>query len=175
MFDVLQRGRIAEDGSLVEGSVVLDAYCGTGAMALEALSQGAERATMMDLGRGAAQTARDNILALNETARAHVIEADPANPPPVRDRTRDVATLVFIDPPYGQNLAPDALTRLAEAGWIADGAVAVVEIGAKEGFVPPDGFALIDERRYGAARIMFCRYRAQGRDDGTRRRDAAIA
>jgi 16S rRNA (guanine966-N2)-methyltransferase len=46
---------------------------------------------------------------------------------------------------------------LASAGWLAPGCLAVAEIAAKRGFVVPEGFDLLDERRYGAAKLLFLR------------------
>jgi 16S rRNA (guanine966-N2)-methyltransferase len=46
---------------------------------------------------------------------------------------------------------------LAAAGWIADGALAIVEIGAREELAMQAGFTLMDERVYGAARLVFLR------------------
>jgi 16S rRNA (guanine966-N2)-methyltransferase len=42
-------------------------------------------------------------------------------------------------------------------GWLAPRAMAIVELAAKEPFSPPAGFAMIDERTYGAARLVFLR------------------
>jgi 16S rRNA (guanine966-N2)-methyltransferase len=42
-------------------------------------------------------------------------------------------------------------------GWLAARAIAVVETAADEAFLPPDGFTLIDERKYGAAKLVFLR------------------
>ena len=66
--------------------------------------------------------------------------------------------LVFLDAPYRSGLTDSALTALAREGWIAPGAVAVAERAAKEDLRTPGGFALIDERRYGAAKVAFLRY-----------------
>ncbi len=65
--------------------------------------------------------------------------------------------LVLMDPPYNQDLAAPALGALATAGWLAPGALAVVELMAKEPFTPPEGFELVDERKYGKARLVFLR------------------
>jgi 16S rRNA G966 N2-methylase RsmD len=70
------------------------------------------------------------------------------------------AALAFLDPPYGKGLAAPALTALAAAGWLATGALCIVETAAKERIEPPPGFAALDERRYGAARLVFLRYDA---------------
>ena len=48
-----------------------------------------------------------------------------------------------------------AIVALDAAGWIDEKALIVVELGARETVTPPPGFRLIDERRYGAARLCF--------------------
>ena len=143
VFNILTHGRDA-----VAGARVLDAFAGTGAMGLEALSRGAAHATFMD---SDCEPCRANVEALGETGGAAVIEGDCLHPPPADAPCR----LVFLDPPYGGDLAAPALVALGEAGWIADGAVCVVEVAAGETFAVPDGFEPFDERHYGAARIVF--------------------
>jgi 16S rRNA (guanine966-N2)-methyltransferase len=63
----------------------------------------------------------------------------------------------LLDPPYRSGLAGPALTALAATGWLAPRAIAVAEIAADEEFSLPDGFTLIDERKYGAAKLIFLR------------------
>jgi 16S rRNA (guanine966-N2)-methyltransferase len=62
-----------------------------------------------------------------------------------------------MDPPYNQDLAPPALAALHRAGWLAPGALATVELMAKEPFTPPEGFEILEERKYGKARLVFSR------------------
>ena len=62
------------------------------------------------------------------------------------------ASLVFLDPPYGQQLVPRALQGLAAAGWIAPGALIIAETGRDEGWSPEQ--PVLVERRHGAARIL---------------------
>ena len=79
----------------IEGSVFLDAYAGTGAVGIEALSRGAKRAIFVDKSRAAVEVIRENLTTLGLTDRAevycgkalHVIE-------------RMQADIVFLDPPY---------------------------------------------------------------------------
>jgi 16S rRNA G966 N2-methylase RsmD len=66
--------------------------------------------------------------------------------------------LVFLDPPYRSGLGPPALTALAAAGWIAPGAICVLEIGTAEHGTAPGGFTILDERRYGKAKLVFMRF-----------------
>ncbi|PWC53656.1 16S rRNA (guanine(966)-N(2))-methyltransferase RsmD [Azospirillum sp. TSO22-1] len=157
IFNILAHSGWGPDGgSPVEGAVVVDTFCGTGALGLEALSRGAERASFLDLGRGALDAVRANVAELGEAGRTAVLRADATKPPPAREP----ATLVFLDPPYGQDLAPRALAALARAGWLAPGAVAVVEEEAGAVVEPPEGFALLEDRRYGDTRVLFLVYEA---------------
>ena len=82
----------------------------------------------------------------------------PTGPP----RAPFACALAFLDPPYRSGLGAPALTALAAMGWLTARAVTVVEIAADEAFSPPDGFTLIDERKYGAARLIFL-HRAGGK------------
>ena len=134
-------------------AAVLDAFAGTGAFGLEALSRGAAEAVFIENDRDALAALRRNIATLGETARSRIIAGDATRPP----RATVACAVAFLDPPYKSGLAAPALTALAAAGWLTPDALAVVEIGAREAFLPPDGFALLDERVYGAARLVFLR------------------
>lgn len=155
IFNILAHSGWGPDGgSPVEGAVVLDGFCGTGALGLEALSRGAARALFLDLGRGALDAVRANIAELDEGARAIVLRADVTKPP----AAREAASLLFLDPPYDQDLAPKALAGLARSGWLRPGAVAVVEEAAGAVVEPPPGFAVLEERRYGDTQVIFLAY-----------------
>jgi len=155
LFNILEHGHFVEGGgSPFRNAHVLDAFAGTGALGLEALSRGAASATFMETGRQALDAIRRNVEACREEDKAEILKADATHPPKARVKS-DIA---FLDPPYRSGLAVPALEALAEAGWLADGAVCCVELAADEDFTPPEGFETLDERRYGAARIVFLRY-----------------
>lgn len=155
VFNVLAHGGAGLGGrDAVTGARVLDAFAGTGAMALEAVSRGASHATCMESDPTALDFCRANVQALGEEARVTVLGGDCLRPV----RADAPCTLVFLDPPYGSGLAAPALGRLAAAGWIAKGAVCVVELAAREPFAPPPAATVLDQRRYGAARIVFLRF-----------------
>ena len=154
LFDILEHGRLVEGGgSAVVDAIVLDAFCGSGALGLEALSRGAAEAVFMDASRAALDCARANAKRL--VVKANFILASVANPP----RPLKPATLVFLDPPYGSGLAGPAMAALSKAGWFAPGAIASLELPGVElaRFETPPGFERLDERRYGKARILLLR------------------
>ena len=142
LFNILAHG----DFPGIEGAEVLDAFAGTGAFGLEALSRGAARATFID--RDVAW-ARRNADALGEDGVV-TIAADALAPPPA---PRPVA-IAFLDPPYGQGLAGPALAALGDAGWIGPATCAVVEIGRGES-LDAAGFSAVRRRGYGAAQLLF--------------------
>lgn len=155
LFNILAHGDWGDDRDPVEGAVVLDGFCGTGALGLEALSRGAATALFLDKARVSLDLARANAATLGETAASRFILGDAVRPP----AAPMAAGLVFLDPPYGQDLASPALAALAAAGWVAPGALAVVEVGERDLFPVPDGFIMLDERRYPQARIIFLHHR----------------
>lgn len=149
LFNILSHGRIDWDGA-----TVLDGFAGSGALGFEALSRGAAFVTFIESHAASLAALRANADSLKEGANVAILRGDATRPP----MAKAPADLVFLDPPYGQNLASPALTGLAAQGWMALGTVCVVEIGAEESLDLPAGFTLDDDRRYGAARVLFAVY-----------------
>jgi len=95
----------------IEGAVFLDAYAGTGAVGIEALSRGARHAFFLERSRPALETIRENLASLKAEARATVVPGMALLTLP-----RHRADIVFIDPPYeSEREYPAALELLAEA------------------------------------------------------------
>lgn len=151
LFDMLWHAPWAGRAA-VEGAQVLDAFAGTGALGLEALSRGAAAASFLETDRAALAALRANVAACRAEAEARVIAADATRPP----RAASPCDLLFLDPPYGQGLLPRAVAALAAAGWIAPGALLCVELGASEALDLP-AHAVLAERAHGAARIVVLR------------------
>ena len=120
------RGREA-----LEGARVLDAFAGTGALGLEALSRGAARPAFIERDRAALAALRANIAACGPGARCQRARGRRA-----AAAAGTAARLVFLDPPYGEGLVPPALAALRAAGWIAPGALVVAELGARRAMRP---------------------------------------
>jgi 16S rRNA (guanine966-N2)-methyltransferase len=144
-------------GSL-SGARVLDLYAGSGAVGLEALSRGAEHVLLVESGARAARVIRANIEAIGLPG-AEV----------VTDRTERVLAhrpdhgrydVVFADPPYA--LADDEVSAVLQAlsghGWLAPGALVIIERATRSGpFSWPAGFEPDRARRYGEATFWYAR------------------
>jgi 16S rRNA (guanine966-N2)-methyltransferase len=153
LFNILSHGKYAAAGLPFAEARILDAFAGTGAVGLEALSRGAAAAIFMEREPLALAALRRNVEALGEARRAIILAVDATRPP----HAAEPCALAFLDPPYGSGLAAAALPALTQAGWLAAGAFVIVELAAREAFTPPAGFTLLEERVYGAARLVFLR------------------
>src|SRR5579862_5181206 len=147
LFNILSHGNFAASGLPFAGRPVLDAFAGTGAFGLEALSRGASKAVFIEIEREALAALRRNVGALGEADRAHIVAGDATRPP----RAGFACALAFLDPPYRSGLAAASLVALAAAGWLMRDALIVIEVAAREDFPLAPGFSLIDQRIYGAA------------------------
>jgi 16S rRNA (guanine966-N2)-methyltransferase len=140
----------------LDGARVLDLYAGSGAVGLEALSRGAGHVLLVEQGAQAVRVIRENISSIGLPGA--VLAADRVERVLTRGPDGDRYDVVFADPPYA--LADAAvervLTLLAETGWLAPGALVVVERATRSGPVSwPDGFVPDRERRYGEATFWY--------------------
>jgi len=142
-------------GERVLGARVLDLYCGTGALAIEALSRGAERAVLVDHDT---RPALGNVERLGLRDRAELVRADVArwlqgNSDPQGGGAFD---LVFVDAPYrlADRVQQDLITHLP--GLLAPDGRAIVESGARRPLAV-DSLERLRQRRYGAADVSIYR------------------
>jgi 16S rRNA (guanine966-N2)-methyltransferase len=140
-------------GGRLEGARVLDLFAGTGALGIEALSRGAAYCVFIEESAEGRGLVRTNVESFGLTGRTKIFR---------RDATAlgDAGTLgpfglVFADPPYGKGLGERALRSARAGGWLASGALCVVEEAAAAAFEPGAGFSIVDERAYGETVIRF--------------------
>jgi 16S rRNA (guanine966-N2)-methyltransferase len=133
----------------LQNTRALDVFAGTGAFGFEALSRGAAFASFIEISKPALDAIKSNIAACKAEAVTKIIRADALHP-----TAGTPHGLVFMDPPYGQNLVPAALAALRRAAWIAPDAVIIAELGPGDVFMPED---MLTERKHGKARLVFFR------------------
>jgi 16S rRNA (guanine966-N2)-methyltransferase len=141
----------------LDGARVLDLYAGSGAVGLEALSRGASDVLLVESDARAARVIRGNVEAVRlPGARLlgdrveRVLARGPGDHPP-----RDV---VFADPPFAASAAgvERMLATLRDRGWLAPGALVVVERATRSGPVTwPAGYTPERSRGYGAATFWY--------------------
>lgn len=152
----------------IEGASVLDLYAGTGALAFEALSRGAVRATCVERDRRVAASLEACATELGLRARVDLIVAavGPRLAAPLASRLRRAAGaegfgLVFVDAPYADvDDVPLLLARLAALRVLSADALVVLEHATKH---PPGNstlFATDAAYRYGDTTVLFGRVTA---------------
>ena len=142
------------------GLTVLDLYAGSGALGLEAMSRGAAAALFVESDARAAAVIADNIAGLRFTGatvrRASVVAV-------LAESAPQQADLVFADPPYRVSDADvnAMLGLLTDRGWVADGAVAVIERPGRAAQLDwPAGWQAWPDRKYGDTRLQLAEYAA---------------
>lgn len=139
----------------VTGLRFLDLYAGSGAVGLEARSRGAGVVTCVEHDRRTASLIRDNVRTLGFTG-VEVVNASAARA--LAHHPRAPYDLVFTDPPYSlsdDDVVAD-LVALRDNGWLAMGALVVVERSSRGGDFPwPDGFAADRSRKYGETTLWY--------------------
>lgn len=151
---------------LIAGRVVLDLYAGTGALAFEALSRGAERALLVERDRSMVKGLRRSIAELGLKERATVLPLDLARKGAAAKIAASALApfdLVFADPPYARSAdLPALFAALAAAGALGEEAALVVEHASSDALAletETDGLrvAPIAAYRYGDTAIQVMR------------------
>lgn len=157
LFNILNGGRYSDGRSPLPGARVLDAFAGTGALGLEALSRGASNVVFMEQARPALATLRANINALKVQPHCQVLAQDVLQAPTCSQGPVD---LILMDPPYDKGLIGPALTALHQGNWIGPETLVVAEMDKKEQPDLPEAFDLLDDRKYGKAKLIFAQLAA---------------
>jgi len=148
-------------GDRVCGSVVLDLFAGTGALGIEALSRGADRAVFVDRSRQALELVHDNLERCLPHPRAMLLQLDLS----ARSSGRKLCgrlpdnlafDLVFLDPPYEKGLAQQVLQMVEKTGIVRAGGMVVAE-EHRDAKMPDScgSLALTDRRQYGDTGLWF--------------------
>jgi 16S rRNA (guanine966-N2)-methyltransferase len=148
LFNMLMHAKWASDFDFTSAKV-LDLFCGSGALGLEALSHGAPYCTFVDMDISSVKTnayfldKNDYDLKKSDACNVGLVER---------------YNLVFMDPPYRQNLIEPALRNLADKDVLAADALVVIESEKNSTFVTPDDFIQCDFRVQGQSALYILRY-----------------
>lgn len=154
IFNRLEHG---VPGFSIDGARVLDLFAGTGALGLEALSRGAKHAHFIDNSDAARGLIRRNADTLGVIGQCKLWRRDAASLGSCTPMSP--YSLVFLDPPYGKELAERALKSLVAGSWLAENAIVVAEEAAKVDVAVPDELTMLGEHRYGDTKVLTLQFR----------------
>jgi len=143
---------------VIDGARCLDLYAGTGALGIEALSRGAAECTFVERDRALARLLRENLTRL-KLENAHVIEGDAlsAGSLSASGGAAQAFDIVFLDPPFTEDLWEESARRLESAGRLREGGWIYVESPADADPILPSAWSLHREGRAGAVRYALYR------------------
>ncbi len=141
---------------LVQESLVLDLFAGSGALGLESLSRGAKRAVFVEGDRQACRVIQENCVNTRLNAYSQVIQTSAYD---FLHKNRETFDLIFADPPYWKEeghedhvlkllTTPKLQESLSDEGYL------VIEQFDKAPIHQVEGWKLIEERKYGSCRIL---------------------
>lgn len=144
------------------GSHCLDLFAGSGALGFEALSRGAAGCTMVELNAAASKQLRANSADL-QCDSARVIECSALDY--LQRFPAQAYDVVFIDPPFAQDLWPQVIHHLQEKGWLQENALIYLEMPNDKSLAVPANWQLHRQKR--AGKVCYCLYRYETNPEGT--------
>lgn len=154
LFNILD-SRLRRDGLTWAETTVFDAFAGTGALGLEALSRGASVLFAAEKDLAAQRCFRQNAAAFSDcsiTLMNDVLNLPQAQAP---------VGLLLADPPYKKGLIAAGLKELAAKGWIDERTLCVAEAEKGEKNILPENCDILDNRIYGKAQILIFRQKSR--------------
>lgn len=128
----------------IEGRRVLDLFGGSGQLAIEALSRGADYAVLVDQSADAAKIIKENLKKVRLDQRASVFQMDFLR---YLSSCKEKFDIIFLDPPYRENFIELALQKISEIDILSEGGIIVCE-RPREKALPPQVGGLLCSKDY---------------------------
>ena len=143
----------------LSGGVVLDLFAGTGGVGIEALSRGMERAVFVEKNPGVVPILKKNIIGCQLENRVEVIARSVSTGIKIIRLRNEKFKLIFLDPPYQENLVERTLEEIWEANLLSRGGIVIAEHSARESIGKYYGKLVgYDCRQYGHTLLSFFTY-----------------
>ncbi len=151
--DMVKQAMFNKLSEIVVGGKVLDLFCGTGALGIEAISRGASKVVFADKDKRSVELTKNNLKNLNISAKVFFADYQSA----IKALKGEKFDLIILDPPYMAGLYENALKTIFECELLSDGGVIVCEHerNVKIDFSP---FIVQDEKNYGIKTLTYLSY-----------------
>lgn len=142
-------------GPYFRGGNVLDLYAGSGALGIEAVSRGMDTATLVDSNYEAIQVISENVQMTKEENKFNTMKSQARYALNTLASREEKFSLIFLDPPYGEQTVENDIQELIQKSLLADIAVIVCEVAADVELPEEiEGTEKWDERKYGNKKIV---------------------
>lgn len=147
-MDRVKESLFASIQDSLKDATVLDLFSGTGALAIEALSQGAKEAYAIDKSYQATKVINTNIKNIN-VKNCKVLTLDYKNALKTLSAQNIKFDLIFLDPPYATDYIEKSLKLITELNLIKEKGLIICESNFKDKIVYSEQFKQIKEKKYG--------------------------
>jgi len=140
----------------IEGAKILDLFSGSGAIGLEFLSRGAEKAVLCDKSKEAANIIKKNIEKTHMEGKAYLINTDFENC--LEKLENEQFDIIYVDPPYDTNYVYKAIQKIIELNIAKEKSLIIIETDDEkriEKEIKNIDVQIVDKRKYGRATIIF--------------------
>ena len=139
----------------IEGARVLDLFCGTGGLGIEAISRGAGEVVFVDKNPKSTMLTKENLNSIKVDAKVYTVSYEKA-----LSKLDGKFDLILVDPPYKSGIYEDVINLIFEKNLLAEEGSIVVE-HAKEDVFDFDCFEIYDQKRYGTIMLTFLKNKAK--------------
>jgi 16S rRNA (guanine966-N2)-methyltransferase len=136
---------------VAEGLTMLDLFAGSGSVAIEALSRGAESAALVEQDRTTFRVMEKNLNDLLLLPQVRMLNMDARRAIPFLHERHYTYDMIFLDPPYGIGLLSESMGILSQYPLDGPETVFILEHSKRDGLSPGQfaGFTRTSEKRYG--------------------------
>ncbi len=142
-------------GDKVKGKKVLDLFAGLGTFGLEALKRGAQSVTFVDINSCMVRRIEGELKKKQWEERSQVLRGDVSRIIPLLAKRKETFDLIFIDPPYGKGLSKKVLSLPSLKEILLPSSLIILREFWRETTPPPEGFLLLQRRKYGEMVVSF--------------------
>lgn len=149
--------------AIIRDSVVLDAFAGTGALGLEALSRGAEEVDFIEKNKATFSVLKSNLEKAKYEDKAHCYFEDTLN---FLRRTQNTYDIIFLDPPYQSGLYEEVLKIIKERNILHQNGIIIVESKKNTLFFDENSIFLNNKQKnYGDTTITYLVHYTQRQEE----------
>ena len=146
--DKVKQGLFTKLQFFVQGKVVLDLFCGSGSLGIEAVSRGAKKVYFVDKDRRSIALTKQNLIGMDEEYKVINAAYNQA-----LNMFNEQFDLILIDPPYASGVYSDVLNIIFEKNLLSDDGIIVCEHPNELKFNSP--YQIFDQKRYGTVTLSF--------------------
>ena len=144
----------------LKNAKILDLFSGSGALAIEALSRGANKAVLCDYSKNAVKIINKNLEDTRLKEKAEVLNKDYLETLKILKKQTEKFDIIFLDPPYKTDYIYMAIDKILEYNLLAEDGIIVAETDDEnkiEEIKKIEGIEIYDARKYGIVHIIFIR------------------